>query len=324
MPNRTAKTLWDNLPKHFLALAPMEGVTDIVFRKVVASAARPDLFFTEFTNVNSYANEKGRSNALARLEFAESEQPIIAQIWGKIPEHFATTAEGLKVMDYQAVDINMGCPDKNVIRTGGGSALIKTPELAAEIISAAKSARLPVSVKTRLGFTRPEEYETWLPHLLKQNLAALTVHLRTRKEMSKVPAHFELIPEILRLRAEIAPNTKLLINGDITDRAHAGQLFDQYPNLDGIMIGRGVFANPFCFEKNPKPHTREEFLALLKLHLDLYDKYNETHETPIKFDPLKRFFKIYIRDFPGSADLRAELMETKTPTEARTLIAAKG
>jgi tRNA-dihydrouridine synthase len=301
----------------------MEGVTDIVFRAVVASAARPDIFFTEFTNVNSYANEKGRNNALSRLEFAEMEQPIIAQIWGKVPENFTITAKGLKNMSYQAIDINMGCPDKNVVRTGGGSALIKTPELAAEIIKATKSADLPVSVKTRLGFTKPEECETWLPHLLKQNIAALTVHLRTRKEMSKVPAHFELIPNILKLRAEIAPKTKLLINGDIADNTHADQLFRRYPDLDGIMIGRGVFANPFCFEQTPQQHTKQELTNLLKLHLDLFDNYNKTHETPLKFDPLKRFFKIYIRDFPGSADLRARLMETKSSTEARSLLDAQ-
>ena len=314
------KNLWESLPKHFLALAPMEGVTDIIFRTVVAKAARPDLFLTEFTNVNSYASEKGRSNALSRLEFADSEQPIIPQIWGKIPEHFAITADGLKKLGYQAIDLNMGCPDKNVVRTGGGSALIKTPDLATEIIAATKSAGLPVSVKTRLGFTRPEEHQTWLPHLLKQNLAALTIHLRTRKEMSKVPAHFELIPEIIKLRAELAPETKLIINGDILDRTHADQIFAQHPNLDGIMIGRGVFANPFCFEQNPRPHTKQELIDLLKLHLDLFDKYNKTHETTLKFDPLKRFFKIYIRDFPASADLRAQLMETKSSTEARQIL----
>ena len=187
--------IWQNLPKPFLILAPMEGVTDIIFRQVIAHSGRPDLFFTEFTNVSSYANEKGRENALERLEIAPTDSPIIAQIWGKNPEHFKTTAGALASLGFSGIDLNFGCPDKNVNRTGGGAAMIKTPELAVECFRNAKSSTtLPVSIKTRLGWSNFEEYKTWLPALLDEHPAALPVHLRTTKEMSKVAAHYELIP----------------------------------------------------------------------------------------------------------------------------------
>ena len=306
--------IWKNLPQPFLILAPMEGVTDIVFRQVIAKAGRPDLFFTEFTNVSSYASEKGRANALERLKISPTDQPIIAQIWGKDPEHFSICTAALENLGFAGVDLNFGCPDKNVNRNGGGAAMIKTPELAVECFkNAKKSTNLPVSIKTRLGWSRPEEYHDWLSILLTEHPAALTVHLRTKKEMSKVPAHYELVPEIIKLRDQISPETKLIINGDIKNRAHALELHQKYPEIDGFMIGRGVFANPYCFTDHTP--TREELMNLLKLHLDLYEKYHFS-----SFEPLKHFFKIYINNFPGAADIRAKLMETHSVTEACEII----
>ena len=212
--------IWENLPKPFLILAPMEGVTDSVFRPVIAKAGRPDLFFTEFTNVSSYTSEKGRKNALERLEITPTDSPIIAQIWGKNPDHFSEISSALSKLGFSGIDLNFGCPDRHVNRAGGGAAMIKTPNLAIECIRRAKaSTNLPVSVKTRLGFTYLKEWKPWLTTILNEHPAALTVHLRTRKEMSKVPAHYELIPEIIALRNEISPETKLIINGDIKDRA---------------------------------------------------------------------------------------------------------
>ncbi|MBR6505502.1 tRNA-dihydrouridine synthase family protein [Candidatus Saccharibacteria bacterium] len=344
--------IWDKLPKPFLILAPMEGVTDVIFRQVVAKAGRPDLFFTEFTNVSSYASEKGRANALERLEIAPTDSPIIAQIWGKNPEHFAVVAGALEGLGFAGVDINFGCPDKNVNRAGGGAAMIKTPELAVECLQNAKKAtNLPVSVKTRLGWSRVDEYKEWLPVLLREHPVALTVHLRTKKEMSKVPAHYELIPEIVRLRDEISPETKLIINGDIKDRAQALELHQQYPEVDGFMIGRGVFANPYCFtEYQP---TREDLIELLKLHLRLYAEYDnkvlrnapsgpssrasvapksprrrlcssEPYHHILPYEPLKHFFKIYINNFPGAGEIRAKLMETHSVEEAWKVIEDAG
>jgi tRNA-dihydrouridine synthase len=309
---------WHDLPRPFFILAPMEAVTDVVFRHVVASAARPDIFFTEFTNASSYCSPQGIHSTRGRLAFTADEQPMVAQIWGNKPEEFTQMAHGLKEMGYKGIDINMGCPDKSVVKNGAGSGLIRTPEIAAELIQAAKKGGLPVSVKTRLGYSSTEEWHDWLTHLLKQDVVNLTIHLRTRKEMSKVDAHFELIPEIKKLRDEIAPQTLLTINGDIRNRQHGLELVEKY-GVDGIMIGRGVFHDPFAFETEKREHSREELLSLLTLQLDLFDKYSNELE-PRKFEPLKRFFKIYIRDFPGASELREQLMHTKSTDEVRAIL----
>ena len=309
--------IWQELEKPFLILAPMEGVTDLAFRQVISRAGRPDLFYTEFTNVSSYASEKGRHNALERLTITEADKPIIAQIWGKNPDHFSELSHALESLDFAGVDLNFGCPDKHVNKAGGGAAMIKTPELAVDCYRKVKAAtNLPVSIKTRLGFTYVDEYKIWLPTLLAEHPAALTVHLRTRKEMSKVAAHYELIPEILKMRAELSPETKLIINGDIKDRAAALALYAQYPEIDGFMIGRGVFANPFCFTDHVA--TRDELMELLTLHLDLYEEQMNLHGLP--YEPLKHYYKIYINNFPGASDLRARLMETHSVAEAREVL----
>jgi tRNA-dihydrouridine synthase len=214
---------WQQLPQPFFALAPMEDVTDVVFRQVIARATRPDVFVTEFMNVDGFCHPAGRVAVSRRLEFVESEQPIVAQIWGKDPEKFRLTAQELVRRGFAGVDINMGCPVKKIVKSGGGAALIINPDLAKAIIATAQG-ELPVSVKTRLGYSKIDEWRPWLTTLLTQNLANLTVHLRTRREMSQVPAHFELIPEIVKLRDQIAPATQLTINGDIADRPQARSL----------------------------------------------------------------------------------------------------
>ena len=316
--------IWEEIPRPCLILAPMEGVTDVAFRQVISRAGRPDLFFTEFTNVSSYASEKGRENALERLEIVESDKPIIAQIWGKNPEHFSELGYVLESLGFSGVDLNFGCPDKNVNRTGGGAAMIKTPELAVECFRGVKkSTNLPVSIKTRLGWSKVEEYEGWLTTLLNEHPVALTIHLRTRKEMSKVPAHYELIPKIIKLRAEISPETKLIINGDIKNRAEAMKLYEKYPEVDGFMIGRGVFSNPFCFTEHIG--TKEELFELLNLHLDLYEKqaekYRKNHPgKELSFEPMKHFFKIYVNNFSGASELRAKMMETHSIGEVREVL----
>lgn len=304
--------IWQELKPPILCLAPMEGVTDLAFRQVIAHAGRPDLFFTEFTNVSSYASEKGRANALERLQISPTDAPIIAQIWGKNPAHFAQTVSALQSLGFSGVDLNFGCPDKHVNKAGGGAQMIRTPDLAVECFRNAvkNSSGLPVSVKTRLGFSFVDEYKTWLPTLLQEHPTALTVHLRTRKEMSKVPAHFELIPEIIELRNKYSPETKLLINGDIKNKAQALELSKKYPELDGFMIGRGVFENPYCFTDHTP--TQQELLDLLHLHLSLYKNSN--------FEPLKHYFKIYVRDFPGASDLRTQLMACHSVEDALSIL----
>lgn len=327
--------IWQELEKPILCLAPMEGVTDMAFRQVIAHAGRPDLFFTEFTNVSSYASEKGRTNALERLQIAVTDHPIIAQIWGKNPAHFAKTCGALQSLGFSGIDLNFGCPDKHVNKAGGGAQMIRTPDLAVACFrnAVAHSNGLPVSVKTRLGFSFVDEYQAWLSTLLREHPAALTVHLRTRKEMSKVSAHYDLIPKIIELRDTLSPETKLLINGDIKDKTHGLALCQKHAGLDGFMIGRGVFENPYCFTEY-KP-SKEDLLGLLRLHLDLWDNiygFSDCRENLASrarsgsngktrsFEPLKHYFKIYIRDFPGASDLRARLMDCHSTEEARSIL----
>jgi tRNA-dihydrouridine synthase len=295
----------------------MEAVTDVVFRQVVAKAAAPDVYFSEFTNATGWAHAGDKAIG-HRLKKTDQEYPLVAQLWGADPEAMAKLAKHCAGLGFHGIDINMGCPDASAVKGGGGAGMIRTPELAAEMIAAAKESGLPVSVKTRLGYSRADEWPAWLEHILKQDIVNLTIHLRTKKEMSKVPAHFELIPEIKQLRDDVAPHTLLTINGDINDRAHALELIEN-TGVDGAMIGRGIFANPFAFEHEVKEHSREELLSLLRYQLDLHDEW-DTPEHPRKFDPLKRFFKIYVRDFEGAAELRDKLMHSKNTDEVRALL----
>ncbi|MBP9738965.1 tRNA-dihydrouridine synthase [Candidatus Saccharibacteria bacterium] len=311
-------TIWEELPKPFFVLAPMEAVTDHVFRRVVSRAAAPDIYFSEFTNATGWVHA-GEKAVAGRLTIHPDEgYPLIAQIWCSEPEDIAKLASYCKELGYKGIDLNMGCPAKTAVKNSGGSAMIKQPELAAEIIAAAKTAGLPISVKTRLGYSNVDEWDTWLRHLLHQDLAALTVHLRTKKEMSKVPAHWDLAVDIKKLRDEIAPNTLLIGNGDVANKTEAQKRVEE-TGVDGIMIGRGIFTNIFAFEETETKHTQTELLQLLNYHLDLFDADGSTKP----YETLKRFFKIYIRDFPGSSDLRARLMESTDSTEARAILSTE-
>ena len=198
------------------------------------------------------------SSVRGRLTFTEDEQPIVAHIWGDKPEFFRQMSIGMAEMGFKGIDINMGCPVPNVAGRGKGSSLILRPDVAAELIEAAKAGGLPVSVKTRIGYTEMAEMEAWITHLLQQDIANLSVHLRTRKEMSKVPAHWDLIPEVLAIRDRVAPQTLITINGDIPDRQAGLALAQQY-GVDGIMIGRGIFKIPMPLRKNQKNTHRRNY-----------------------------------------------------------------
>ncbi|HDT7002071.1 TPA: tRNA-dihydrouridine synthase [Staphylococcus aureus] len=311
------ENFWSELPRPFFILAPMEDVTDIVFRHVVSEAARPDVFFTEFTNTESFCHPEGIHSVRGRLTFSEDEQPMVAHIWGDKPEQFRETSIQLAKMGFKGIDLNMGCPVANVAKKGKGSGLILRPDVAAEIIQVTKAGGLPVSVKTRLGYYEIDEWKDWLKHVFEQDIANLSIHLRTRKEMSKVDAHWELIEAIKNLRDEIAPNTLLTINGDIPDRKTGLELAEKY-GIDGVMIGRGIFHNPFAFEKEPREHTSKELLDLLRLHLSLFNKYEKDEIR--QFKSLRRFFKIYVRGIRGAGELRHQLMNTQSIAEARALL----
>jgi tRNA-dihydrouridine synthase len=203
------------LPQPFFVLAPMDDVTDTVFRQVVASCAPPDLYFTEFVNVDGLQSP-GRERLMKKLQYTDEEQPLIAQIWGKDPANFEKTAAELVDMGFAGVDLNMGCPEKNVVNNGVCSALINDRPLASEIITATQrgvAGRVPVSVKTRIGFNAIDL--TWIEFLLTHDLDMLTVHARTRKEMSNVPAHWDVMGDIRALRDRISPRTLIVGNGDV-------------------------------------------------------------------------------------------------------------
>lgn len=318
---------WQNLEKPFFALAPMEGGTDTVFRQIIASCGRPDVMFTEFTNVEGLLS-KGSEEVGKRLVFSEGELPLIAQIWGKNPDSFFKVSEKLVEMGFDGIDINMGCPEKTVVKNGCCSALIENPQLASEIIQAVKkgAGKLPVSVKTRIGF-KSIETEKWIGFLLEQNLDALTVHFRTQKEMSLVPAHWDEAQKVAKLRNKIAPHTILVGNGDVESKKQGKELAGKY-GLDGIMIGRGAFHNPYVFDESVTyaDQTKEERIKLLIKHIDLFEKtWKETNPISERgyaksFPPLKRYFKIYIQGFSGAAELREKLMRTDSVEEVKKVL----
>ncbi len=311
------KFSWKNLKKPFFTLAPMEGATDTVFRQIIASCSPPDVYFTEFTNVQGLLS-KGNRQVSQRLKYSKKEKPIIAQIWGNNPEFFSKAAEEIVKMGFDGIDINMGCPERNIVKKGSCAGLIRTPELAKKIIEATRksSGKLPISVKTRIGSSviEPE----WIEFLLKQKLDALTLHLRTVREMSKVPAHWERGKEFVELKNKISPNTILIGNGDVENVAEGEEKVKE-TGFDGIMIGRGVLHDPYAFSKKKSLHNLsvKEKVALLNKHLDLFEKTWKNEKT---FPPLKRYFKIYISGFDGASDIREKLMETNNIDEARIVL----
>ncbi|APX72659.1 tRNA-dihydrouridine synthase family protein [Companilactobacillus allii] len=312
------KTRKENRP--FFSLAPMEAVTGSVFRRVVEKAAAPDVFYTEFTNALSITHPLAKESAKGRLYIDPKENPKpIIQLWGNNGEDFSKAVKEVKKQGFEAIDINTGCPDIAVIKNHSGSDLIKHFDTAKEVIEGARKTNLPVSVKTRIGYSEVDEYKTWIPFLLEQKLPVLTIHVRTREEMSNVPAHYELIDDLVKMRDEIAPDTLLQINGDIADYQAGMKLYHEHPGIDGVMIGRGIFTNPFAFEPVKREHSAHELLGLLRYQLDLYDEF-VAMGIPGHFAPLQRFFKIYVRGMKGASAIRNDLMQTKTTDDARKII----
>ena len=298
----------------FFVLAPMDDVTDTVFRQIIGQCAAPDVYFTEFVNVDGLQSP-GRAKLLPKLQFSASEQPIIAQLWGKDPENFYKTTKELKEMGFAGVDLNMGCPVRNVVQNGLCSALIDNRELAGAMIQATKEAAgsdFPVSVKTRLG-TREVDF-SWHEFLLGHKLNMLTIHGRTVRQMSKVPAGWQAIEHVRELRDQLSPNTLIVGNGDVMNRDQ-GEKLARTHRLDGIMIGRGVFHDPYAFAaKSPWPRkTKQDKIDLYRRHVELFAKTWQPGQR--KIYTLNKFCKIYINDFDGAKELRVKLMAAQTTEE---------
>lgn len=305
----------------FFILAPMDDVTDTVFRQIIADTAPPDLFFTEFVNVDGLQSP-GRDNIIHKLQFTDKEQPLVAQVWGKTPANYREVAMQIKEMGFAGVDINMGCPAKPVVQNGCCSALINNRELAAEIIQAVREGVGPdfsVSVKTRLGFGQVDL--TWIEFLLSQDIDMLTVHGRTVREMSKVPAHWDVIGEVVKLRDRLAPKVLIVGNGDVDSRKQGEQLAKQY-GVDGIMVGRGVFHDPYIFAKDSPwvGMTKQQKIDLYTKHVKLFDKTWERAQR--RMVTLNKFCKVYIEGFPGAKELREQLMTTESIDQLLILLAA--
>ncbi len=324
-----------DLPKPFFVLAPMDDVTDTVFRQMVAGLAAPDLFFTEFVNVDGLMST-GRSKLLKKLRFAVGEKSLVAQLWGLKPESFRAIAGQIadgslarelglpEGCNFVGVDLNMGCPAKSEVQNGACAALIKHENraLAEQIIEATReglAGRLPLSVKTRLGFTEVDM--SWFEFLLRKNLDMLTVHGRTRKEMSKVPAHWDLIGEVVKLRDKRAPQTLVVGNGDVESREQGEQLAAQY-GLDGIMVGRGIFHDPLAFASRGSRkwgnYDETARIDLYRRHIELFAQTWRNGERNIK--TLNKFCKVYINGFEGAKELREKLMDAQTTAELLQLL----
>ena len=322
-----------SLSRPFFVLAPMDDVTDTVFRQVITDCAPPDLFFTEFVNVDGLMSI-GRPHLLKKLRFAEKEGRVVAQLWGLNPDNFRAVAAqiadgslarelGLPAgINFAAIDLNMGCPAKSEVKNGACAALIRRESwpLAEQIIRATQegtAGKLPVSVKTRVGFSEVDM--EWFDFLLRFDLDMLTVHGRTRKQMSKVPANWDLIGQVRQKRDDLGSKTLIVGNGDVESRAHGEELARKY-KLDGIMIGRGVFHDPFVFaEQSPwDAYTKEQRIGLYKKQVELFAATWQDGERPVH--TLNKFCKIYIQGFDGAKELREQLMAASNTTELLHLL----
>ncbi len=306
----------DKLPKPFFILAPMANVTDAAFRRIIAKYGKPDVMYTEFVSANGLLSP-GREVLLKDLLFSEVERPIIAQLFTADPEKMYGAAKLIQELGFDGIDINMGCPDKNVMKQGAGACLMKNPRLARELIKAAKlgAPNIPLSIKTRIGDTK-NTLTDWLPELLAEKPEMIIVHGRTRKELSKVPARWETIAEAV----EIARGSGTLIvgNGDVVDLTDARAKAKQ-TGCDGVMLGRAIFGNPWLFnvEKNIDEISIAEKLQVMIEHSTLFMQLLGDVKS---FHIMRKHYKAYAHGFDGAKELRIELMKTENVLEVEKIV----
>ena len=315
---------WATLPKPFFALAPMEDVTDAAFRLLIARYGKPHVMFTEFTSADGLvlAPEEGRKSLRRKLIFSQQERPIVAQLFTSSPERMESAACIVAELGFDGIDINMGCPDRAVEKSGCGAALMKNHALARELIRAAALSGLPVSVKTRIGYLK-DELDTWLPDLLAENPAAVTIHARTRKEMSDVPARWDTIARAVAIRDTLKSKTLILGNGDVENLSDA-RAKAEMSGCDGVMLGRAIYGNPWLYSNSRELEysfvpTQQERLQALSEHLALFQ---ELLADTTNYATMKKHFKAYVSGWDGAKELRMRLMETSDCAEARAIIAS--
>lgn len=318
---------WRQLEKPFLVMAPMEDVTDAAFRSIIAKYSKAHgaayVTYTEFTSADGLvcADEKGQEKLRAKLRFTEQEHPIVAQIFSATPEHMEKTAQLVRELGFDGVDINMGCPDRSIEKQGAGAALMKDPKRAQEIILATQAGAkdMPVSVKTRIGYSA-NELDTWLPNILETKPAAVTIHARTRAQLSKVPAQWEYVKEAVTIRDNFFAHdteeqkTFIIGNGDIKNSTDALTRIRE-SGADGAMIGRGIFGNPWAMSDYTP--TQEEKLHALIEHTQRFEK----EFTDIKsFNTMRKHFSSYVEGFRGAKELRVKLMQCNCATQVQEVI----
>ena len=311
---------WKDLKKPIMVLAPMADVTDAAFRRIIAKYGKPDVMWTEFVSADGLvlAPEEGRRKLLKHLEYSESERPIVAQFFTSSPDNMRKAAELAKSLGFDGVDINMGCPDKSVEKQGAGASLMKNTKLARELIRAAKEGAgdLPVSVKTRTGYSKPD-LENWLPEILKEDPALVTIHARTRKEMSKVPARWEFVRRAVEIRDASHKETLIFGNGDVKDLVEARARVEE-TGCDGVMLGRAIFGNPFLFSNSQElENDRDTKLRVLVEHTKLFEELLGGYKS---FAVMKKHFKSYVSGFDEAGDIRARLMEANSASDVEKIV----
>ena len=304
----------------------MADVTDPAFRRIIAKYGKPDVMWTEFVSADGLFLG-GYEHLVKDLAFTEAERPIVAQFFTNKPEMMEKAAELACHLGFDGIDINMGCPDKSVEKQGAGAANMKNPKLAQEIILAAKRGaqkdgkNLPVSVKTRIGYNK-DELETWLPALLETEPAVVTIHARTRKEMSLVSARWEHVARAVKIRNNFVNSngkksqTLIFGNGDVVDIDDARRKCKE-TGCDGVMLGRAIFGNPFLFSKQKRPEPSEGLVAIEQIlrvmveHTKLFEELLP-HKS---FAIMKKHYKAYVNGWDGAKELRMKLMEAKNASE---------
>ena len=349
---------WEKLNSPFFVLAPMADVTDPAFRRIIAKYGKPDVTWTEFVSADGLAHPVAREKLIRDLAYTEGERPIVAQLFSSHPEQMRTAARIVAELGYDGIDINMGCPDRSIEKQGAGAAMIKTPDIAGVIIQAAKDGikdvgkDIPVSVKTRVGYNQVQ-IDEWIPFLLSQDIATLTVHARTRKELSSVPANWSHVKKVVEIRNKMGVKTKIIGNGDVHNVAHGRQLALE-TGCDGIMIGRAIFGNPWMFadikntasKKYSSPNKVKQFfinvysrfvssykdrywlenkieipvperLRVLVEHTKLYEELLGDIKS---FSIMKKHYKAYCNGFPGAKELRMQLMDSNSAEEVEKIV----
>lgn len=317
------KNFWQNLPKPFSVLSPMENVTDTVFRQMLIKTGRPDVFMTEFVNVDGL-NSEGMNKVKHRLKFKQIEKPVVAQIWGNNPENFYKAASKICKLNFDAVDINLGCSQKDVMKHNCGAALIGQEKTVGEIIQAVKKGtesagrQMPISVKTRIGINSILT-EEWIGFLLKWNLQAIILHARRAKDNYSDPANWSEIGKAVKLRNNLKKNTLIIGNGDVKDYREIQKKYQEY-RVDGVAIARAVLSNPWCFSKSVELSARtvQNRLKLLNTYIKLFD---QTWKNTKPFAMVKKYIKMYIWGFPKAQEIRSQLMQANSYEEISKQIA---